>query len=137
MSTAAQKRAYRRRVLPGFPKEAAPMSLAQVREYFSCKKLLCLLCGRQRGNLGQHIKKIHDMEVDEYKEMYGLPWSRGLTSETAHANYSHAMIKRLEEGYSVAKSGKELRKMQDAAKDQRIQPFKIEVSLENLKKINK
>ncbi len=53
--------------------------------YFASYKIQCLLCGRWfHWIAGPHLTKIHGITIDEYKEMYGLPWSRGLNGEICH-----------------------------------------------------
>jgi predicted transcriptional regulator len=131
MSTAAQKRAYRRKILKGFPVPAVPMTLKQVREYYSHTKIQCLICGRLRNSLGNHLS-IHKLTVEEYKEMYGLPWTVGLIGRRAFSNHSNAILSRMEEGYDASAKGERLHKMQQASKHQRIQPFGIELAKLNL-----
>ena len=131
MSTAAQKRAARRRPLKGFPIPFAPMTLKEVREYYSHSKLQCLICGRLRGSLGNHLR-IHGVTVDDYKELYGLPWTVGLAGREAFDNYSKATLIKIEAGHDPSASGERLHKMQQAARNQRTQPFKREISILNL-----
>lgn len=45
--------------------------------YFKGDKIQCLICGKWFKALNGHFKA-HGMNVDQYKEMFGLPWSRGL-----------------------------------------------------------
>ena len=45
--------------------------------YFKGDKIQCLICGKWFKALNGHFKA-HGLNVDQYKEMFGLPWSRGL-----------------------------------------------------------
>ncbi len=75
----AEKKRKARVVLPGFPREGKFQTKEEVDSYFSGDRIQCLLCGKWYRQLGIHLGRIHDVHVDEYREMYGLPWSRGLS----------------------------------------------------------
>ena len=79
MSSPAARRRARRRVLPGFPIEDKVFSADEVQDYFNGAKIVCLRCGKKYRTLGIHLKNIHEMEPDEYREIYGLPWTYGLS----------------------------------------------------------
>lgn len=98
----AARREARRIVLPGYPKEGRFNTKRQVGEYFSSENLECLLCGRSYKHLGQHIVKLHEIGVREYKKKYGLPLTRGLVCEQTHTNYSNHTYKRINEGWVPA-----------------------------------
>ena len=68
----------RRKVLKGFPWEGTFETKEEVYDYFSGDRIQCLLCGKWFQRLPSHLKAIHEMTSDEYKEMYGLPWKHGL-----------------------------------------------------------
>lgn len=34
-------------------------------------KIVCQICGKQKSKLGIHIKKVHNIEIEEYKKLYG------------------------------------------------------------------
>lgn len=133
--TPAQKRAKRRAPLPGFPIVPYKMSLKEIREYFDNPKLQCLICGRLRGNLGNHLQ-IHEATIDEYKEAFGFPWSRGLAGTEAVKNYSEATKERIEAGYDPSASGKRLDDMHEASKNQRVSSYKLQLSTEQIKRYN-
>jgi hypothetical protein len=40
----------------------------------------CLRCGRRFKSISSHLKTIHEMTADEYRETYGIPWTYGLAS---------------------------------------------------------
>jgi predicted transcriptional regulator len=52
----------------------------EVERYFNGETIKCLLCGQRFRRLGQHLAAKHDINVDDYRRRFGLPWSRGLTS---------------------------------------------------------
>jgi hypothetical protein len=58
----------------------------EIERYFSGNTIECLLCGRHFKRLQTHLAAKHDMTADEYKERFGLPWTRGLTSAASVAN---------------------------------------------------
>jgi len=87
MSTQAQRRQKRREVLPGYPVERKFESLKEVKQYLEGDKIACLLCGRLFANLGCHVVKMHDMSCDEYRELYGIPYTFGLVSSDTAERY--------------------------------------------------
>ena len=56
----------------------------EIEEYFSGDRIQCLICNKWYKEIGWHLKAKHELSCDEYKEMFGLPWSRGLVSEDLH-----------------------------------------------------
>jgi ROS/MUCR transcriptional regulator protein len=56
----------------------------EVERYFAGKTIECLLCGEQFDRLSPHLRRTHAMAPDAYREQFGLPWSRGLTSAVSH-----------------------------------------------------
>jgi hypothetical protein len=75
----------RRKVLPGFPWRGMFHSKEEVEAYFANERIQCLLCGKWLGALGSgHLQHIHGISPDEYRERYGLPYSRGLTGQGTH-----------------------------------------------------
>ena len=79
MSTAAQKRARRRRVLPGYPIDKIFETPEELKEYFSGDKILCLECGKSYRGLGIHLIASHEIEPDDYRREHGIPWTYGLS----------------------------------------------------------
>jgi hypothetical protein len=65
----------------------------EVEEYFGGDALVCLLCGRSFRALGHHLDR-HAISVRDYKELYGLPFDRGLTSAACY----HAKSQSVSEG---------------------------------------
>ncbi len=72
-------RRKRKKPLPGFPRKGKFESKEEVDSYFAGEKIQCLLCGRWYMSIsGTHLPRIHGIYSEAYKEMYGLPWRRGL-----------------------------------------------------------
>lgn len=131
-----RKRARRRKVLPGFPVDPRPFTLADIRAYFSGDSIQCLLCGRHLKRLATHLPLIHGVHEDIYREMFGLPWRRGLTSNTSHERYSEAMKLKIAEGYILPGTDETRALAKAKIGKQRFQPFRAEVSAENLVSFN-
>lgn len=93
-----QRRAARRTVLPGYPLAPRSLTREEIRSLFSGDKIVCFLCGKPYKKLGVHLLKIHSVHPDDYKKMFGLPWSRGLASGETREKMSVSMKKRIEEG---------------------------------------
>ena len=64
----------------------------QVDEYLSGEAIECLICGRRFNGLHMHLKFKHGITDDDYRQRYGIPLSRSLTSVTyrAKATAAHA-----------------------------------------------
>ena len=133
----AERRAARRLVLPGFPISPRPFSKAEIEQYFSGDRIQCLVCGKHYRRLGRHLQ-VHDLTEDEYRELYGLPWRRGLCGKDAHAAYFAAIKKRMAEGFVPPCDAENRAKAHDAIRKRgiRLQPFRKEVSQENIAKSN-
>ncbi len=87
--------------LPGFPRKGKFQTREEVDSYFSGDKIQCLLCGKWFQQIsGNHLKFKHEIDNDDYREMYGLPWLRGLVGKRLHER-NVEMGKR-----AYAKSGK-------------------------------
>ncbi len=57
----------------------------EVDAYLGGNTIKCLICGRRMQALNRHIRISHNVTADEYREMLGLPWSRGLCSSLSSA----------------------------------------------------
>lgn len=70
---------YAKRVIvAGFPKEFVFECRADVDAYLSGDRVTCLLCGMKFRILDTHLRKVHEISSDDYRERYGLPYCRGL-----------------------------------------------------------
>lgn len=124
----AARRAARRLVLPGFPVSPRPFSKAEIDEYLSGDKIQCLICGKMYKSFQNHLS-VHSLTVDDYKEMYGLPWSKGLTGTESNAVRAAVIKRRMDEGWNPSSNIEILR---NCATKQRFQPFRAEVSRANV-----
>lgn len=86
------RRAARRKVEDGFPILTPFKSIDDVRHYLGGDRVICLLCGRAFRNLGIHLKHLHGMDADAYREKYRIPWTYGLVCEESGQRYSVARI---------------------------------------------
>jgi hypothetical protein len=87
-------------------KRSSPFRTRQeVERYFNGETIKCLLCGQRFRRLGQHLAAKHDMNVDDYRRHFGLPWSRGLTS-AASRKASGWNPKRREKARKVAQQSR-------------------------------
>lgn len=68
----------------------------EVDEYFRADKIKCLLCGKRFRRLATHLATKHQTSADEYRTQFGLPWTRGLTSETSHGTSGWSKKRRTE-----------------------------------------
>lgn len=69
-----------------------------IEKYLDSEKLECLECGKLYKQLGNHLLRKHTMTVDDYKDKYGLPYSRGLVGTTLSKTLSDGMKSRIENG---------------------------------------
>lgn len=125
-----------RRVIPGFPKEAIFTTPEEVDEYFSGDKIVCLRCGKLYKTLGVHLLKIHEMEPDEYRGIYGLPWGHGLSCNSTRELHRELCKELYESGTWIA-SPKQAEIARSYAPDQRTrQPYREVLAERNLVVMN-
>lgn len=67
----------------------------EVEEYFSHEKIECLICGKKYKSLASHIVRVHGVTVEEYKDKFNLPYSRGLIGAATKNLQSERMKKRI------------------------------------------
>lgn len=116
------RRAARRAVLPGYPVEPRPFTKDEIDAYLSGDRIVCLLCGQKRRSLGTHIGPIHNVTVDEYKTMFGLPWRTGLACSETRVMHSEIMKGSLAENDHLAP----YRHLARTGKHRPKQPYAIE-----------
>lgn len=68
----------------GYPREKVFTDIEELEEYYAGEKITCLLCGNDFNSLNHHLRKMHEMTVDEYRIEYGLPFARGLNGTHTH-----------------------------------------------------
>ncbi len=90
----------------------------EIEKYFEGDKIECLICGKQFKALGTHLLHKHNMEVDEYKKEFGLPWGRGLTSNMTKQKQSMILKDRLETDHRMVMTQEIMHKGQQASKRQ-------------------
>ncbi len=89
----------KRRVLPGFPKYEKFKTKAEVDAYLGGEKIQCLLCGKWFHFLGgMHLKCIHGLAPDDYREMFGIPWNSGLIGAIKRESCVRQAKKLIEKG---------------------------------------
>ena len=66
-------------------------------KYFSGDRIQCLVCRHWYKQLSLHIK-LHDMNDDDYREKFGLPWTKGLCCHETSKKRSIAVKNRIESG---------------------------------------
>lgn len=70
-----------RAVLPGFPIASHKMSPDDLNNYLSGDKIVCLLCGKSYKALNDgHLRRVHGVTQDQYRERYDIPFTVGLIS---------------------------------------------------------
>jgi hypothetical protein len=67
-----------RTILAGFPRPSPFKTREEIDHYFCGDRITCLLCGHSFRSLPKHLFEVHNLSGDEYRSMYGLPYSRGL-----------------------------------------------------------
>jgi hypothetical protein len=129
-----ERRAARRKVHPGFPVDPRPFTYAEIQDYFAGVDVItCLRCGRSLKRLAMHLERIHSMKEDEYREMYGLPWSYGLVCMETNEAYSQALRKRIDDGEHWFGGNPNMnRDMAHRAHRRPMQPFQYELAPQNL-----
>ena len=90
--------AARRHGYAGFPIPPRQFTAAEVEEYLAGETITCLLCGRGFRRLAQHLPAIHQVTVDDYRDMYGLPWRTGVASRASRDAYAAAQKKNIADG---------------------------------------
>ena len=124
-----QRAQARRVVLPGFPIPARAMSYGEIQDYFGADRITCMLCGRTFGRLGVHLPQIHQVTENEYREMYGLPWSYGLVGRESFLRYQAHAKAMMAAG--IIKPNNSIGEISKTAPRRPDQPFRSEVAQQN------
>ncbi|MGI9489080.1 MAG: MucR family transcriptional regulator [Geminicoccaceae bacterium] len=125
-----QRREARRVVLRGYPIEPRALTKTEIDDYFSGDRIICLLCGKSYKNLGVHLHHLHGVPPDEYRGMFGLPWSKGLVGQSSFEAYREAAMARPRDKFKPW--------WNDGKKEwprhkHRKQPFQAEISRHNVR----
>ena len=128
----------RRTVKKGFPKEFKFTNPEELKSYFSGDRITCLRCGKEYKSIGLHLRTIHNMTVEEYQEMYGIPWTYGLTCKATKEKKRDITKKRIADGTMPWVGNQDMDKMRENLKTQRArQPVRETLVQRNLEKLNK
>lgn len=57
-------------------------TMKELEKYFGGNRLTCLLCGKRCVQLASHIRPAHGLSADDYREMFGIPWTYGLAGKS-------------------------------------------------------
>lgn len=100
---ATTQKAPRRKTKPKetfekYPVEQGFETIEQVNDYLGQQKITCLLCGKKLCILGKHLFSVHGLTSDQYRERYGIPWTRALAVTSTRSRMEQALRKRLESG---------------------------------------
>lgn len=79
-----------REVLPEYPWRGKFETREQVDRYLGTAEITCLLCGKTYKCLAPHVKRIHKVSAEDYKEFFGLPNGRGIDCAETTKNRSDA-----------------------------------------------
>ncbi len=77
-------------------KFAAIRTRRDLDRYYGGRTIRCRLCGKRFQRLAFHLAAKHGITSDQYRIKFGLPWTRGLTSATSHANSGWTKTRRAE-----------------------------------------
>lgn len=82
----------------GYPIESKVFTHQEVLEYFNRDTITCLMCGKEFKAIRPfHLSYVHNMTMDEYRERYGLPYTKGLLSKISHDKQKDRMISLIED----------------------------------------
>lgn len=85
------------KVHAGYPREFIFSCREDVDAYLGGDRIECLLCGNQYQILEPHLISFHKIDGDDYREKFGLPYKRGLTSGKYTARRSELAREMFEE----------------------------------------
>lgn len=91
----------------GYPKKMTFKTLQEVNDYLECDRLVCLLCGHDFMALHKHIQLCHEMTADQYKELYGIPWRKGLVAKPLREKQARIINKQRKDGVLPQSPSKE------------------------------
>lgn len=91
---------------PGYPVNKSFSSFDDVKRYLAGDEITCLLCGNGFQSLPPHLRSIHGMSADEYKEMFGITYTSGLVSGAYHELRSEECKEK-----GIGRDGESLRQM--------------------------
>lgn len=120
--------------LQGYPKSKPFATIDEIKAYLDGDKVTCLLCGREYTALGGHITTKHDMTSDDYRELFGIPYSYGLAGKPFRENVGKRIKRLRKEGRVPPQpSLKTMKKMWQARKNRR--PLTVATRQESRQKL--
>ena len=66
-------------------------TMREVDDYLSGDAIVCLICGKSFQRLNSHLQRMHQVEPDDYRRRFGIPFCRALASEASRAKSGAAM----------------------------------------------
>lgn len=64
-----------------------------VRAYLDHDRLTCLLCGGAYAGLGQHLRRAHGVQPDDYRVRFGIPQGHGLVGQRTRVRLQATAVK--------------------------------------------
>jgi hypothetical protein len=122
---------YNSDVMQEYPWRGKFRTKAEIDFYLAGNKIQCLLCGKLFILLPKHLEWAHDLTADDYRELYGLPWKRGLCGVGLSKKRSKYMLDRIKNGFQPPIEA--AMKKSVGAPRRPDQPFFIKVKLENMR----
>lgn len=94
--------------------------MEEVDNYFASEKLTCLYCKKKYHSLHAHLWQCHRVHAETYKAEFGIPWNRGLISQTVREKLSKQIASQRAAGVIPQSPSKEhLKKLRTAVKNRR------------------
>lgn len=137
MTSQYQTKEERRNMLDGYPKTYLFDTPESLVVYFSGERIICLRCGKAYKTLGVHLLRIHDMTPDEYRDIYGIPWSYGLSSLPTHEMHSEdAKQKHITGEWTASSDQAKMARLAYASNHRKRQPVRDVLSARNIERMN-
>ena len=93
--SAIADRTRRQKVLKGFPMRPHNMTQQEQTDYFTGDSIVCLLCGKDYRIINDaHLLRVHNTTQDEYRDMFGIRYGKGLSCGGLTAIRSRQAIER-------------------------------------------
>lgn len=73
-------------------------SKSEVDSYLGGEEIICLLCGGSFISIGHHVARSHSMSARDYKIKFGLPITKGISTEESKARWRQNIKKTRDSG---------------------------------------
>jgi DNA invertase Pin-like site-specific DNA recombinase len=103
---------------------------SQVTRYLGGAAITCLLCGQKFQRLGSHLAYKHGLRAEEYKDRYGLPRARGLTSKKSRGKSGWSKARRVKARRLAHRS--KFYKLAHSGSERKIAPYAFDIFVANL-----